>query len=110
MPWHDADGAERNKTLPRGPTRRDAEAFERRVYTLKRAGELDVLDRGRETIGEEVITRFRLVLKRAGTGRATVRKPRSMLQGMLARAVDWQRITSTPVAVVVGYQSESGPR
>jgi hypothetical protein len=46
--WHDADGAEGNKTLPRGSTRRDAEAFERRVYTLKRTGELDVLDRGRE--------------------------------------------------------------
>jgi hypothetical protein len=50
--WHDADGAERNKTLPRGSTRRDAEAFERRVFTLKRVGELDVLDRGRETLAE----------------------------------------------------------
>jgi integrase len=142
--WHDADGAERNKTLPRGSTRRDAEAFERRVYTLKRTGELNVLDRGRETLAEfaeewwelyayanlaratliryrevwnahtlprlghislreltpEVITRFRLDLERAGTGQATVRKALSMLQGMLARAVEWQRIPSNPVAVV----------
>ena len=142
--WHDADGAERNKTLPRGSTRRDAETFERRVYTLKRTGELDVLDRGRETLAEfaeewwelyadpnlaqatlvryaevwnahtlprlghislreltpEVITRFRVDLERAGAGQATVRKALSMLQGMLARAVEWQRIASNPVAVV----------
>jgi integrase len=142
--WHDADGAERNKTLPRGSTRRDAEAFERRVFTLKRVGELDVLDRGRETLAEfaeewwelyaganlaratlvryaevwnahtlprlghiplreltpEVITRFRLGLEKAGAGQATVRKALSMLQGMLARAVEWQRIASNPVAVV----------
>ena len=142
--WHEADGAERNKTLPRGSSRRDAEAFERRVYTLKRTGELDVLDRGRETLAEfaeewwelyagpnlaratlvrytevwnahtlprlghislreltpEVITRFRVDLERAGVGQATVRKALSMLQGMLARAVEWQRIASNPVAVV----------
>ena len=142
--WHDAHGAERNKTLPRGSTRRDAEAFERRVYMLKRIGELDVLDRGRETLAEfaeewwelyasanlaratlvrydevwrthtrprlghvslreltpELVTRFRLDLERAGAGEATVRKALSMLQGMLARAVEWQRIASNPVAVV----------
>jgi integrase len=142
--WHDADGAERNKTLPRGSTRRDAEDFERRVYTLKRIGELNVLDRGRETLADfaeewwelyahpnlahativrytevwkahtlprlgriplrelnpEVITRFRLDLERAGAGQATVRKVLTMLQGMLARAVEWQRIASNPVAVV----------
>jgi integrase len=142
--WHDASGAERNKTLPRGSTRRDAEAFERRVYMLKRTGELDVLDRGRETLAEfveewwelyasanlapatrvrytevwnrhtrprlghvslreltpEVVTRFRLDLERAGAGEATVRKALSMLQGILARAVEWQRIASNPVAVV----------
>ncbi len=142
--WHDGNGAERNKTLPRGSTRRDAEAFERRVYMLKRTGELDVLDRGRETLAEfvdewwelyasanlaratlvryaevwnrhtrprlghvslreltpEVVTRFRLDLERAGAGEATVRKALSMLQGILARAVEWQRIASNPVAVV----------
>lgn len=142
--WHDADGAERNKTLPRGSTRRDAESFERRVYMLKRIGDLDVLDRGRETLAEfaeewwelyarvnlaratlvrytevwnthtlprlghiplreltpEGITRFRLDLERAGAGQATVRKALSMLQGILSRAVEWQRIASNPVAVV----------
>ena len=142
--WHDAGGGERNKTLPRGSTLRDAEAFERRVFTLKRIGELDVLDRGRETLAEfaeewwelyaranlapatlvryeevwnthtlprlghlslreltpELITRFRLDLERTGVGQPTVRKALSMLQGMLARAVEWQRIASNPVAVV----------
>jgi hypothetical protein len=69
--WHDANGAERNKTLPRGSTRRDAEAFERRVYTLKRTGELDVLDRGCGTLAEFAEEWWELYA-RANLARATL--------------------------------------
>ncbi len=50
----DASGRERSKTLPRGTTRREAEAHERRVKTAKDHGELGALNRGRETLAEFV--------------------------------------------------------
>jgi hypothetical protein len=75
--WHDADGAERNKTLPRGSTRRDAEAFERRVYMLKRIGELDVLDRGRETLAEFAEEWWELY-----AGEPRPRDPRALRRGL----------------------------
>ena len=50
--WRDDDGRERSRTLPRGTRKDEAEAFERRVITLKRGGELAVLDAGRETLAE----------------------------------------------------------
>ena len=142
--WHDADGRERSKTLPRGSTLRDAEAFEARIKLMKRTGELPLLDRGRETLAEfaeewwevyagpnlarstldryaelwnthtlprlghfalreltsESVSRFRGELESAGVGAPTVRKALTMIQGMLARAVEWQRVSVNPAAAV----------
>ncbi len=142
--FEDAAGRERSKTLPRGTTKREAEAFESRVKLLKATGELAVLDRGRETLADfvvdwwelyaahnlarstlevysvvwnkhladrvgglalreltpETIVRLRQDLERAGAGNATIRKALAMLQGVLARAVEWQRISANPVAAV----------
>ena len=83
--WHDAGGAERNKTLPRGSTLRDAEAFERRVYMLKRTGELDVLDRGRETLAEFAEEWWELYA-RANLARATLVRYDRGLEGTYAAA------------------------
>ncbi len=142
--WRDDSGVERSRTLPRGSTKEDAEAFERRVMTLKRTGQLHDLDAGRETLGAfveewwevyaaanlarstlevyaavynrhldprighlplrelnpQVIARLRADLERAGVGAPTIRKALAMLQGVLARAVEWRRIPQNPVAHV----------
>ena len=45
--WHEADGAERNRTFDRHA---DAVAFEAKVRLAKRAGDLPSLDAGRETL------------------------------------------------------------
>jgi integrase len=45
--WHEADGAERNRTFDRHA---DALAFEAKVRLAKRAGDLPSLDAGRETL------------------------------------------------------------
>lgn len=51
--WYDEGrGSERSKTFPRGTKYEVAEAFETRVKTLKRAGGLDRLDAGRETLAD----------------------------------------------------------
>src|SRR5437870_12164782 len=47
--WHEADGAERNRTFDR---RADAVAFEAKVRLAKRAGDLPSLDAGRQTLAE----------------------------------------------------------
>jgi integrase len=44
----------------------------------------------------ETITRFRDQLEHAGIGPASIRRTLVLLQGMLERAVEWQRITSNP--------------
>jgi integrase len=48
--WRNDAGEERSRTFPRGTTRKQAEAFELRVMTLKRGGDLDALDAGRITL------------------------------------------------------------
>lgn len=142
--WDDSSGRERSKTLPRGATRADAEVYEARVRLLKRTGELDALDAGRQLLADfaaewwelyagpnlarstlqrysevwnthvlphlghltlrelnpELLTRFRLELERKGVGAPTIRKCLTMLQGMLERAVEWQRIGRNPVVAV----------
>jgi hypothetical protein len=52
--WKDDAGREHSKTLPRGTKKDDAEDFERRVMTMKRAGALAQLDRGRQPLTEFV--------------------------------------------------------
>src|SRR5829696_9150152 len=46
----------------------------------------------------EAITRFRQDLERSGVGAPTIHRSLALLQGMLSRAVEWQRIASNPVA------------
>jgi hypothetical protein len=47
--WHEADGAERNRTFDR---RADAVAFEAKVRLAKRAGDLPSPDAGRPTLAD----------------------------------------------------------
>jgi integrase len=142
--WRDDRGRGRSRTLPRGTKRKQAEDFERRVITLKRGGNLDELDLGREPLVDFVehwwhvyagpnlerstlvryaqvwnkhanphlgelrlrelspalLANFRATLERDGVGAATIRKTLTMLQGILARAVEEGRIASNPVSVV----------
>ena len=46
------------------------------------------------------VTRFRAELEQAGVGDETIRRCLVLLQGILARAVEWQRIGSNPVRAV----------
>jgi integrase len=52
--WKDDAGRERSKTLPRGTKKDEVEDFERRVMTMKRAGALAQLDKGRQPLMEFV--------------------------------------------------------
>lgn len=54
-----------------------------------------------------VIATFRRDLEASGAGAPTVRKAMTMLQGILARAVEWERIPSNPVKSV---KKPSAPR
>lgn len=139
--FYGTDGRERSRTFD---SRADARAFEAKVRLLKRGGDLEQLDRGRETLAAfaehwwevyaepnlepstlrryasvwnvhalprlggyqlrelnpEIVARFRAELERDGVGAPTVRKVLTMVQGMLARAVEWGRIPSNPVQAV----------
>src|SRR3954447_5869567 len=139
--WYDATGGERSRTFDRAA---DAQAFEAKVRTLKRADDLSQLDAGKETLAEfaaewwelyavgnlarntlkgyaatwnthvlprlggyrlrdlspEVIVGFRTELETAGVGRDAIRKALAMLQGILQRAVEWERIQGNPVKAV----------
>ena len=46
------------------------------------------------------VTRFRAELEQAGVGDETIRRCLVVLQGILARAVEWQRIGSNPLSAV----------
>lgn len=54
----------------------------------------------------ETVTRFRVDLERAGVGAPTVLKALTLLQGILSRAVEWQRISRNPVAAVPKPKAE----
>ena len=47
-----------------------------------------------------VLTRFRLELEAAGVGRASIAKALTLLQGVLQRACEWERISSNPMRSV----------
>lgn len=51
-------------------------------------------------ISPMVVERFQADLRAAGLGHATIIKTMSLLQGVLGRAVVWERIRSNPAAVV----------
>src|SRR3954447_22128731 len=64
-------------------------------HVLPRLGALPL-----RRITPQVIARFRADLEADGVGAETIRRTMTMLQGMLARAVEWQLIPSNPVKAV----------
>src|SRR4051794_10878762 len=64
-------------------------------HVLPRLGALQL-----RRITPQVIARFRSDLQAEGVGAETIRRTMTMLQGMLARAVEWQLIASNPVKAV----------
>jgi hypothetical protein len=64
-------------------------------HMLPRLGQLPLRE-----ITPLTVTRFRAELEQAGVGDETIRRCLVLLQGILARAVEWQRIGSNPVRAV----------
>jgi integrase len=65
------------------------------AHALKRVGGYQLRE-----LTPETITRFRNQLEHAGVGPASTRRTLILLQGMLERAVEWQRITTNPAKAV----------
>jgi integrase len=51
-------------------------------------------------ITPSIVTRFRLELEAEGVGRVSIRKAITLLQGVLQRACEWDRLTSNPARAV----------
>jgi integrase len=64
-------------------------------YIVPRLGSLRLRE-----IRPQIVERFKRDLATAGVGAASARKTLTVLQGILQRAVEWERITSNPAAVV----------
>lgn len=64
-------------------------------YVLPRLGGYPL-----RNVTPEVIARFRADLGIAGVGDPTIRKLMSIVQGVLQRAVEWQRLSTNPVRAV----------
>ena len=64
-------------------------------HVLPRLGPIEL-----RKLTPQVIVEFRAELEGAGVGREAIRRTLTMLQGMLARAVEWQRIQTNPVKAV----------
>src|SRR5919199_972742 len=64
-------------------------------HILPRLGQVPVRD-----ITPLTLTRFRADLEQAGVGDETIRRCLVLLQSILSRAVEWQRILSNPVRAV----------
>lgn len=136
------DPSTRSKRVKRTFDRKkDAQAFEAKVLLAKRAGDLEALDAGTETLrefeqewwenyaelhlaahtrrdyrrlidkhilpelGRHQLRRINPMMlstwaARLGTGDSTTRKVLAILQGIMERAVEWERITTNPVKVV----------
>jgi site-specific recombinase XerC len=65
------------------------------VHVLPRLGGYRLRD-----LSPQVIVAFRTELETAGVGRDAIRKAMAMLQGILQRAVEWERIQGNPVKAV----------
>jgi integrase len=65
------------------------------AHVLPRLGSLSLRE-----LTPSVVTRFRLDLEANGVGRVSIAKTLTMLQGILQRACEWERITSNPVKSV----------
>jgi integrase len=57
-------------------------------------------DRRLRDITPRVVAQFRADLESAGVGAEAIRKTMAMLQGILQRAVEWERLRSNPVRAV----------
>ena len=64
-------------------------------HVLARLGHLEL-----RKLTPQVIVEFRAELEREGVGREAIRRTLTMLQGMLSRAVEWERIQMNPVKAV----------
>jgi integrase len=139
--WRDNSGRERSRVLGR---KRDAVLFDAEIKRRKRAGDLDLVDVGKQTLAEfveewwnlyaqpnlapatlelyamlwdkhvlpqlgdlwlrdltpERIEEFRARLVASGAGPVSIRKALVLLQGVLQRAVEWQRIPHNPARLV----------
>ena len=65
------------------------------AYVLPRLGALSLRD-----LTPTVVNRFRLELEAAGVGRGAIAKTLTLLQGVLQRACEWERLASNPVRAV----------
>ena len=78
-----------------------AQATQRSYATLWDAHVLDRLGGYQlHELTPKTITRFRSQLEHAGVGPHSIRRTLVLLQGMLERAVEWQRLTSNPAKAV----------
>lgn len=65
------------------------------THILPRLGELKLRE-----LTVEVLQRYRLDLQAAGVGQGAARKALVMLQGILQRAVEWNRLAANPMVAV----------
>ena len=65
------------------------------AYVLPRLGAVALRE-----LTPTVINRFRLELEGDGVGRMSIAKTMTLLQGVLQRACEWERLTSNPVRAV----------
>lgn len=65
------------------------------THVLPRLGALRLRE-----ITPSIVTRFRLELEAEGVGRASIHKAMTLLQGVLQRACEWDRLASNPARAV----------
>jgi integrase len=65
------------------------------THVLPRLGSLRLRE-----ITPSIVTRFRLELEAAGVGRVSIHKSMTLLQGVLQRACEWDRLASNPARAV----------
>ena len=65
------------------------------THVLARVGSLRLRE-----ITPSIVTRFRLELEAEGVGRASIHKAMTLLQGVLQRACEWERLASNPARAV----------
>jgi integrase len=65
------------------------------AHGLPRLGSLRLRE-----ITPSIVTRFRLELEAEGVGRVSIHKAMTLLQGVLQRACEWDRLASNPARAV----------
>jgi Phage integrase, N-terminal SAM-like domain len=74
------------------------------AHVLPRLGSLRLRE-----ITPSIVTRFRLELEAEGIGRASIHKAMTLLQGVLQRACEWDRLASNPARAVRKPTQKGGP-